>query len=147
MTNYFELILVASDKSLLHNDAKRLFQGGDTENEKDADWSSKYEVKYRSRQQASRHSDRDGTAFASIALPAHYSAIRAVLSHVKHRLRPDWIVSKVIDWGAATGSGLWLVPGWPFLLFCLSYLLSQGICPHLPTRCRRFTRYGRHEDI
>ncbi|KAF8831907.1 hypothetical protein HHX47_DHR1001279 [Lentinula edodes] len=106
-TNYFELILVASDKSLLHNDAKRLFQGGDSENEKDADWGSKYEVKYRSRHQASRHSDRDGTAFASIALPAHYSAIRAVLTHVKHRLRPDWIVSKVIDWGAATGSGLW----------------------------------------
>ncbi|KAJ3895786.1 mitochondrial small ribosomal subunit Rsm22-domain-containing protein [Lentinula edodes] len=107
LQNSINLLISTSEKSLLHNDAKRLFQGGDSENEKDADWSSKYEVKYRSRHQASRHSDRDGTAFASIALPAHYSAIRAVLTHVKHRLRPDWIVSKVIDWGAATGSGLW----------------------------------------
>jgi ribosomal protein RSM22 (predicted rRNA methylase) len=92
---------------MLHNDAKRLFQeNADADN---AEWGSTFEAKYRSRQQSSRHSERDGTAFASVALPAHYSAILAVLTHVKHRLGPDWNVSKVIDWGAGTGSGLWLV--------------------------------------
>ncbi|KAF9075038.1 mitochondrial small ribosomal subunit Rsm22-domain-containing protein [Rhodocollybia butyracea] len=105
MQNSINLLISESDKSMLHNDAKRLFQeNADTD---DAEWGSTFEAKYRSRQQSSRHSERDGTAFASVALPAHYSAILAVLTHVKHRLGPDWNISKVIDWGAGTGSGLW----------------------------------------
>ncbi|KAJ4485621.1 mitochondrial small ribosomal subunit Rsm22-domain-containing protein, partial [Lentinula aciculospora] len=106
LQNSINLLISESDKTLLHNDAKRLFQGKDVDNE-DVEWSSNYEVRYRSRHQASRHSGRDGTAFASVALPAHYSALRAVLAHVKHRLGPDWGISRVIDWGAGTGSGLW----------------------------------------
>lgn len=96
-----------SNKSLLHVDAKRLFQNNDVNS--DEDWYSVYNVRYRSHQQNFRHRERDGTAFASVALPAHYSAIRSVLEHAKHRLGPNWNISRVIDWGAGTGSSLWCV--------------------------------------
>lgn len=66
-----------------------------------------YDVEYKNRRQRYQHSARDATAFASVILPAHYSAIYAVLRHVKHRLGPSWNVDRVIDWGSATGSGLW----------------------------------------
>ena len=92
---------------MLHVDAKRLFSDSDGENE--PQWDSSYDVSYKSRKQAFRHSERDGTAFASVALPAHYSAIYSVLDHVKHRLGADWKIQRVIDWGAGTGSGLWSV--------------------------------------
>jgi ribosomal protein RSM22 (predicted rRNA methylase) len=95
------------DKNLLHNDAKRLFHGKLDEGD---EWDSKYSQKYRSRVQAARHGERDGTAFASIALPYHYSAVFSVLNHTKQRLGPSWQVSKVLDWGSATGSGLWYGP-------------------------------------
>lgn len=91
---------------MLHVDAKRLFSGGDA---KDAEWDSTYDVRYKSGKQAFRHSERDGTAFASVALPAHYSAIYSVLNHVKQRLGPELNIRRVIDWGAGTGSGLWSV--------------------------------------
>ncbi|KAF5392572.1 hypothetical protein D9757_002254 [Collybiopsis confluens] len=106
MQNSINLLISESDKPALHTDAKRLFRvdQADSENPK---WSNSYDIKYRSKQQASRHSERDGTAFASVALPAHYSAILAVLTHVKHRLGPKWTISKVIDWGSGAGSGLW----------------------------------------
>ncbi|KAF8665511.1 hypothetical protein AX16_000525 [Volvariella volvacea WC 439] len=102
-----ETLINESDKPLLHSDAKRLFHSGNAEGDSEMDWNTHYGVSYRSRIQASRHSDRDGTAFASIALPAHYSAILSVLDHVKRRLEPSWRVNRVIDWGAGTGSGLW----------------------------------------
>lgn len=90
---------------MLHSDAKRLFAG---EGEGEDVWQTEYELKkYKSLKQAGRHAVRDGTAFASIALPAHYAAIYSVLSHLKRRLEPGWQVAKVIDWGAGTGSGLW----------------------------------------
>lgn len=54
-----------------------------------------------------RHFGRDGTAFASVALPAHYSAITSVFSHIKQRLGPDWKPGRVLDWGAGSGSGIW----------------------------------------
>ncbi|KAH7886180.1 mitochondrial small ribosomal subunit Rsm22-domain-containing protein [Phlebopus sp. FC_14] len=95
-------LIQASDKTLLHSDAKRLFQGDGAES-----WDTAYGVKYKSREQSHRHSLRDGTAFASVILPAHYSAIFAVLHHVKYRLGESWKVEKVFDWGAGTGSGLW----------------------------------------
>ena len=66
-------------------------------------------MEYKNRRQRYQHSARDGTAFASVILPAHYAAIYAVLRHVKHRLGPLWNVDRVIDWGSATGSGLWYV--------------------------------------
>ena len=102
---FYELkTLLDSDKSMLHVDAKRIF--GTTE---DIDgWDSQYDVQYKSRKQAFRHSERDGTAFASVALPAHLSAIHSVLDHLKQRLGPEWRVERVVDWGAGTGSGLWL---------------------------------------
>lgn len=90
---------------MLHSDAKRLFSApGSGE---DA-WQTEYELrKYKSLKQAGRHAIRDGTAFASIALPAHYAAIYSVLEHVRRRLEPSWDVKRIIDWGSGTGSGLW----------------------------------------
>lgn len=95
-----------SDKPLLREDAKRLFldETGDS-----AKWDSVYDVKYKSWQQHARHAERDGTAFASVALPAHYSAIYSVFDHLKQRLGADWSFERVIDWGSGTGSGLWFV--------------------------------------
>lgn len=87
---------------MLHVDAKRLFQHEGT-----GGWNTSYDVKYKSHDQSSRHAERDGTAFASVALPSHYSVIYSILSNIKHRIGPDWNVEHVIDWGAATGSGLW----------------------------------------
>lgn len=96
--------LKGGDKPRLHDDAKRLFQDPNG-----TSWHTAYNVKYRSQQQAERHATRDGTAFASIALPAHFSVIVAVLREVKHRLGPGWNVSRVLDWGSGVGSGLWSV--------------------------------------
>jgi ribosomal protein RSM22 (predicted rRNA methylase) len=98
---------VDSDKTMLHVDAKRIFGTADENDE--SKWDSQYDVKYKSHHQAYRHSKRDGTAFASVALPAHFSAIYSVLDHVKQRLGSEWQIERVIDWGAGTGSGLWLV--------------------------------------
>ncbi|KAI0652334.1 mitochondrial small ribosomal subunit Rsm22-domain-containing protein [Trametes meyenii] len=97
-------MVASSDKPTLHQDAKRLFFG---EGASGAEWDSSYDVKYKSPRDAGKHSLRDATAFATVALPAHYSAIYAVLDHTKRRLGPEWQVQRVIDWGAATGSALW----------------------------------------
>ncbi len=96
----------ASDKPQLHHDAKRLFFDDSSPR---TEWDSAYDVKYKSGKEAGKHSLRDATAFATVALPSHYSAIYAVLDHVKLRLGPEWQVRRVIDWGAATGSALWSV--------------------------------------
>ena len=88
-------------------DAKRIF--GTTHDVTTSEWNSQYDVKYKSYKQAYYHSERDGTAFASVALPAHFSAIYSVLDHTKKRLGPSWQIERVIDWGAGTGSGLWSV--------------------------------------
>ncbi|KAI0639869.1 mitochondrial small ribosomal subunit Rsm22-domain-containing protein [Trametes polyzona] len=92
------------DKPMLHQDAKRLFFDDSGPR---AEWDASYDVKYKSGKEAGKHSLRDATAFATVALPSHYSAIYAVLDHVKQRLGPEWQVRRVIDWGAATGSALW----------------------------------------
>ncbi|KAH9178851.1 Rsm22-domain-containing protein [Lactarius sanguifluus] len=92
-----------SDKHLLRSDAKRLFNEHGDENK----WNPALNVQYKSYKQAHRHAERDGTAFASIVLPAHYSAIYSVLCRVKSRLGPQWSVQNVLDWGAGTGSALW----------------------------------------
>ncbi|KAI8981200.1 mitochondrial small ribosomal subunit Rsm22-domain-containing protein [Trametes punicea] len=97
-------MVTESDKPTLHQDAKRLFfdDSGSL-----PEWDSTYDVRYKSSKEAGTHALRDATAFATVALPSHYSAIYAVLDHVKQRLGPEWQVRRVIDWGAATGSGLW----------------------------------------
>ncbi|KAF8807962.1 Rsm22-domain-containing protein [Phlegmacium glaucopus] len=100
------LLIADGNKSQIRSDAKRLFQSN-TEDTEESVWDTKYEQNYRSKIQAFRHSSRDGTAFASIALPAHYSAIMSVLHQVKGRLAPDWEMKRIIDWGSGTGSGLW----------------------------------------
>ncbi|KAF9270814.1 Rsm22-domain-containing protein [Marasmius fiardii PR-910] len=105
LQNSINILINGSNKTMLHTDAKRLFVIPEEGSEDH--WNTNYDTRYRSRQQASRHSERDGTAFATIALPAHYSAIKSVLQHLKHRMNPDWEVRRVIDWGAGTGSGLW----------------------------------------
>ncbi|KAF9225375.1 hypothetical protein BS17DRAFT_778516 [Gyrodon lividus] len=97
-------LIEGTDKILLHSDAKRLFS---EEGVSGQGWATAYDVEYKNRKQSYRHSERDGTAFASIILPPHYSAIYAVLHHVKHRLGASWNVERVIDWGSGTGSGLW----------------------------------------
>jgi ribosomal protein RSM22 (predicted rRNA methylase) len=90
----------------LHNDAKRLFRDTEEGAPEDA-WEAAYNTKYKNKRQETYHSERDGTAFASVALPSHYSAIYTVLDHVKRRLEPGWTIQRVIDWGAGAGSGLW----------------------------------------
>lgn len=95
-----------SDRPQLHNDAKRLFYE-DTADGSASEWETQYDSKYRTWRQKTRHAERDGTAFASIALPAHYSAIISVFDHLKRRLEPSWKVERIIDWGAGTGSALW----------------------------------------
>ncbi|KAF8899156.1 mitochondrial small ribosomal subunit Rsm22-domain-containing protein [Infundibulicybe gibba] len=102
------LLISESDRPQLRSDAKRLFYDGEVGKGPEGDWEARYDTRYKSRQQAARHSERDGTAFVSIALPAHYSAIYSVLESIKRRLEPSWRVEKVIDWGSGTGSGLWL---------------------------------------
>ncbi|KAI0931449.1 hypothetical protein AcV7_001174 [Taiwanofungus camphoratus] len=97
-------LIAESDKAMLHADATRLFA---QDSEDDPEWVSAYDIWYKSRRQAARHGVRDGTAFASIALPSHYSAIYAVLDHVKLRMGPEWKIERVIDWGSGTGTGLW----------------------------------------
>ena len=136
---------VGTDKSLLHSDARRLFASGAGDIE--SEWDTTYDTKYKSRQAALRHEARDGTAFASIALPSHYSAIRAVLDHVKQRLGRAWNVEHVVDWGVGTGSALWYVPySTHASLRCLRgvksvqgifALLSEGITNHRGCQCRR----------
>ncbi|KAH8119963.1 Rsm22-domain-containing protein [Phellopilus nigrolimitatus] len=96
---------IINDKPRLHEDAKRLFR------EEGADgselWHTNYETDYKSWRRAARHADRDGTAFASVALPAHYSTVYAVLENLKDRLGSDWKIKHVLDWGSGVGSGLW----------------------------------------
>lgn len=98
--------MLEHDRTQLHSDALRLFTETD-EKTGQQKWDTEYDIRYGSRKQAAIHHDRDGTAFATVALPAHFSAIYSVLSHLKHRLGPDWKANNVIDWGAGTGSGLW----------------------------------------
>ena len=93
-----------TNKSQLRSDAKRLFQGPHAD-----EWILQYDAKYRTRIQGVKHARRDGAAFVSVALPAHYSAIVAVLDHVKRRLGSSWRIERVLDWGAGAGSGLWSV--------------------------------------
>ncbi|KDQ63035.1 hypothetical protein JAAARDRAFT_146949 [Jaapia argillacea MUCL 33604] len=104
LRNAIDKLISEADKPLLHQDAKRLFT---TDPDLPSSWDPSYSPTYKSRVQASRHSERDGTAFASVVLPAHFSAIYAVLVDVRRRLGKDWDVQRVWDWGAGTGSGLW----------------------------------------
>ncbi|KAF7347457.1 3-methyl-2-oxobutanoate hydroxymethyltransferase [Mycena venus] len=107
LQNSINLIISETDKRQLHSDAQRLFQDRSDQDNSEDSWDADYDTKYRTKAQARQHADRDGSAFASIALPAHFSAITAVLDHVKRRLEPEWRVERIIDWGAGTGSGLW----------------------------------------
>ncbi|KAJ7755072.1 Rsm22-domain-containing protein [Mycena maculata] len=107
LQNSINLIISESDKRQLHNDAQRLFRDQDEGGRFEDGWDAVYDKKYRTRAQAHEHSERDGSAFASVALPAHFSVIMAVLDHVKRRLEPEWRVERIMDWGAGTGSGLW----------------------------------------
>lgn len=104
---YMLNLTLESDKRQLHSDAQRLFQEQNAQGSFEDSWKADYDTKYRTRTQRNQHADRDGSAFASVALPAHFSAITAVLDHVKRRLEPEWRVERIIDWGAGTGSGLW----------------------------------------
>ena len=141
--------LTDSDKPTLHQDAKRLFSSETTAGE---EWNSTYDMHYKSGKEAGRHALRDATAFATVALPSHYSAIYAVFEQVKQRLGPGWQVDRVIDWGAATGSGLWFVANCPWKWSSvITRFLSQGVWTCFPAAIRhgrtQFTRHGRYPDI
>ncbi|PPQ72470.1 hypothetical protein CVT24_003094 [Panaeolus cyanescens] len=101
------LLISSLNKSELRSDALRLFQNAESQDGELTHWDSSYDTKYKSRKQAAAHGARDGSAFATVALPAHYAAIMAVLHHIKTRVDPAWTPKNVIDWGSATGSGLW----------------------------------------
>ncbi|KAI9511726.1 Rsm22-domain-containing protein [Russula earlei] len=92
-----------SDKHLLRRDSKRLFNARGDEDS----WDPALNVRYRSYKQERLHAERDGIAFASVVLPAHFSAIYAVLRHIRSRLGMEWTAQNVFDWGAGTGSALW----------------------------------------
>ncbi|PPQ76992.1 hypothetical protein CVT25_014809 [Psilocybe cyanescens] len=100
--------LLISDEAtpVLRSDSTRLFKNSGGE-QGQGEWDTMYNTNYSSREQTLKHAVRDGMAFATVALPAHYSAIMSVLLHIKLRLEPTWEVNKIIDWGAGTGSGLW----------------------------------------
>ncbi|THH04971.1 hypothetical protein EW145_g5134 [Phellinidium pouzarii] len=98
-------IINEEDKSRLYEDAKRLFR--EDRDDGSGIWNTEYDEDYKSRKQAVRHADRDGTAFASVALPAHYSIVYAVLDNLNHRLGEEWKMQHVLEWGSGVGSGLW----------------------------------------
>ncbi|KAH8835675.1 mitochondrial small ribosomal subunit Rsm22-domain-containing protein [Flagelloscypha sp. PMI_526] len=89
-----------SNKHQLREDAERLFQENDA-------WSTEFDKRYRSFRHSRRAGERDGAAFAAIALPAHYSAIYSVFNHLRHRLGTTLRIGSVMDWGSATASGFW----------------------------------------
>lgn len=99
-------IINDSDKSQLHADAMRLFAKMDSDGEQSG-WEMQLDAKYRSYQQGARHAERDATAFVSIAMPGHYTAIYSVLDHLKQRMPPGFAIERVIDWGSASHTGLW----------------------------------------
>ncbi|KAI0035111.1 mitochondrial small ribosomal subunit Rsm22-domain-containing protein [Vararia minispora EC-137] len=99
-------LVEASDKGRLRADAMRLFKEEESENGPGT-WHAEYNFEYKSPKQAFRHGAFDGTAFATIALPGHYSAIYTVLNETRNRLGRDWFVDTVYDWGSGTGSALW----------------------------------------
>ncbi|GLB35731.1 putative mitochondrial small ribosomal subunit Rsm22 [Lyophyllum shimeji] len=108
LQNAINAMITESNKVQLHSDAMRLFHDDEAGKGLGNEWETRYDPNiYRSRKQAARHSERDGTAFATVALPSHYSAILSVFDHIKRRLEPTWRVERIIDWGAGTGSGLW----------------------------------------
>lgn len=52
---------------------------------------------------------RDGLAFATVAMPAHYAATATVFEEAKQRLGPDWEIENIVDFGAKAGTTLWYV--------------------------------------
>ncbi|KAF8167449.1 mitochondrial small ribosomal subunit Rsm22-domain-containing protein [Crassisporium funariophilum] len=107
LQNAVNLLIADGNKSQIRSDAQRLFKTPEDEGDEASGWEVQLDQKYRNKGQAARHATRDGTAFATVALPAHYSAIIAVLNHLKQRMDPAWAPERIIDWGAGTGSGLW----------------------------------------
>ncbi|KLO20780.1 Rsm22-domain-containing protein [Schizopora paradoxa] len=105
MRNAVDRVVDDRQRPQLQENAKRLFHG-DAHGRSDG-WGSDYDPSYRSRRQAARHAEADGTAFATVALPSHYSAVSAVLHHVKVRLGNDWTLRHVLDWGSGAGSCIW----------------------------------------
>lgn len=111
-----------SDKSRLHSDAMRLFAKMDSD-ENTTGWELQLDPKYKSYKQGARHAERDATAFVSVAMPGHYTAIYSVFNHLKHRMDGGFDVERVVDWGAGSYSGLW---------FVIRALYPEGNClpPH-----------------
>jgi hypothetical protein len=113
--------LPGADKGLLRLDAKRLFTEEPSHDAKsDGKWGPDYDVRYKSRLTATRHAERDGTAFASVALPSHYAAIHSIFDQLTHRLGPSWSVERMIDFHAGTGSGMWFVVSSISVMFALN---------------------------
>ena len=83
-----------SDKPTLRQDAKRLFSNETAVGE---EWNSAYDTRYNSTKEAGRHALRDATAFATVALPSHYSVIYSVLDHLKRRLVLDLTIFDLVQ--------------------------------------------------
>ena len=106
-----------SNKSLVHTDATRLFQ---EHNDSEEAWSTRYtspsytvprSTSKMAHIKARLNRQRDGTAFASVVMPAQYAVVVAVLAGVKTRLGAEWAkgVDRVVEWGSGTGAGMWCV--------------------------------------
>lgn len=117
-------MIVESEKPLVHVDADRLFNPGSSKDRPDGKIPSSWSLHYTPPQYTEAHSlskmshirarlnkIRDGTAFASVVMPAQYAVIRAVLEQTKSRLGNEWgqKINRFIEWGSGTGAGIWYI--------------------------------------
>ncbi|KAG9013377.1 37S ribosomal protein S22 [Tulasnella sp. JGI-2019a] len=95
-----------TDKYQLRSDAKRLFLHPSPASVHDLRWSSKT-PQHSSKKKEKMMGPRDGLAFATVAMPAHYTAIATVFEEAKQRLGRDWEIDSIVDFGAKAGAVLW----------------------------------------
>ncbi|KAG8881935.1 37S ribosomal protein S22 [Tulasnella sp. 331] len=95
-----------TDKYQLRSDAKRLFLHPSPASVHELRWSSKT-PQHSSKKKEKMMGPRDGLAFATVAMPAHYAAIATVFEETRQRLGPDWELESIVDFGAKAGAVLW----------------------------------------
>ncbi|KAG8934616.1 37S ribosomal protein S22 [Tulasnella sp. 408] len=99
-----------SDKHQLRSDAKRLFLNPAPSNNQELRWETNSPA-YGSKLKERKMAERNGLAYATVAMPAHYAVIEGVLQEIKSRGTPDTQPfdqpMTVIDFGSKYGAGLW----------------------------------------
>ncbi|KZS91904.1 hypothetical protein SISNIDRAFT_456089, partial [Sistotremastrum niveocremeum HHB9708] len=100
-------LISRSDKSFLKADSARIFQSPPSSSNGGPKWLPITPPSHATHSTTMRYAARDGTAFASVALPPQYSAIRRVLAEITWRAGRDVEIERVMEWGGGTGAGLW----------------------------------------